>query len=173
MNWSTGATVGSVILGLGLVILNVGTWWPGRKAMQKDALGQVGLLLPFIFGYAFGTLAILCAGGLLGFLADFTLWGGSWLGDGALIYGVGGMREDVSRGPQQALTNGGHAMTLLLCFVVVVVLRKRENARKMVKQGIAAGVLLGTVRGVAGVMAIPLASSVNFLGAWLSTGVIR
>ena len=61
---------------------------------------------------------------------------------------------------------------LILCFLFVVVLRRKQDTRRQIKQGAAAGVLLGTVKGVAGVMAIPLASSVNLAGAWLSTGVL-
>lgn len=171
MNWQEGATLGAVVLGLGLVILNLGTWWPGLPSLKKKPRPHLVRLLPFLYGYAFGTLAILCAGGVLGWTASGVLWGGGWLGDGALVYGVGGFREDVSRASQTFLTNGGRAMILLLWFVVIVILRRNERTRKMVMQGILAGVLLGTVRGVAGVLAIPLASTVNLAGAWLSTGV--
>lgn len=173
MNWSTGATLGALIIGVGLVILNIGTWWPGLKVLKKDAFHQSLFLLPFVFGFCFGVLAILCAGGLLGWAANVVLWGGSWVGDGALIWGVGGMREDVSRGPAQALTNGGHAVVLILLFVVAVVRKRAKSAKKAIGQGICSGVFLGTIQGVAGVMAIPLASAVNIAGAWMSTGVLH
>lgn len=171
MSWQVGATLGAVIIGVGLVILNVGTWWPGHRTLRKDPLVFLQLS-PFLFGYLFGSLAIMC-GGALGFLADATLWAGGWAGDAGLIWGVGGFREDVSRGGQPALTNGGLTLVLILCFVFVVVLRRKQETRRQIKQGAAAGVLLGTVKGVAGVMAIPLASSVNLAGAWISTGVMH
>lgn len=171
MNWSTGATIGAVILGIGLLAFNLVAWWPGRKSLMKRpaALLELG---PLALGFCFGTLAILCGGGLLGWAANFTLWAGGWAGDGALIWGVGGYRENVSRGPEQALTNGGHAVVLILCFVIFAVF-KRRGASSQLKHGIIAGVMLGTVRGVAGLMAIPLATTVNLAGAWLSTGVLH
>jgi hypothetical protein len=172
VNWGTGATLGAAVLGIGLVAYNLVGWWPGRKALMKYPASMLELS-PFVLGYCFGTLAILCGGGLLGYLADFTLWAGGWAGDGALIWGVGGYRENVSRGPEQALTNGGHAVVLILCFVLAAVLRRKGSTSKQLKHGIVAGVMLGTVRGIAGLMAIPLASSVNIAGAWLSTGVLH
>lgn len=173
MSWSATATLGSVILGLGLLILNVGGAWPGYKRFRKQPVQFFRDLLPFVFGYLYGTALILCAGGVLGWLANFSLWGVGWIGDGALIWGVGGRRENVTRADQvSALTNGGLAMVLILAFVVTVILRKRADDKRAISQGILSGILLGTVRGVAGVLAIPVASSLNLAGAWLSTGVV-
>lgn len=171
MNWQAGATLGAAIVGFGLMIWNIGVWWPGYRTLRKDPL-VVLQLAPFIFGYCFGSLAVMC-GGALGWLANATLWAGGWAGDAGLIWGVGGFREDVSRGGQPALTNGGLTLVLLLCFVFAVVLRKKQDSRRQIKQGALSGVLTGTVKGVAGVMAIPLASTVNLAGAWISTGVMH
>lgn len=171
VNWQVGATLGAVVLGLGILVYNVIVWWPGRKALMKDPLILVGMA-PFFFGFCFGSLASMC-GGALGVMADATLWAGGWAGDAGLIWGVGGYREDVSRGGAQALTNGGLVMVLVLCFVFFAVLRRKASTSSGVKQGAVSGVMLGTVKGVAGVMAIPLASLVNLAGAWFSTGVLH
>ena len=167
-------SLGCLAMGIGLIILRVGEWWPGVSALRKDTLGQAAGLLPFAFAFCFGTLAVLSAGGLLGAVTDFMVWGGGWLGDAALIWGVGGQRENVGReGAEQALTNGGHVMLLILCFVVVVVRKKSASLRREMNYGIPAGVLLGLSKGVAGALAVPLASAVNFFGAWISTSVIQ
>lgn len=171
MNWQTGATLGAAILGLGILAYHLIVWWPGHKALRKSPIIALELA-PFAFGFCFGTLAVLCAGGVLGWTASATLWGGSWLGDGALVWGVGGYREDVSRAAQPFVTNGGRAIILVLTFVFFAVLKRRKSSGG-IKQGAVAGVMLATVKGVAGIMAIPLASSVNLAGAWLSTGVLH
>lgn len=171
MNWSVGATLGAVVVGFGLLIWEVVVWWPGRKAVMKYPLALLELG-PFFFGFCFGSLAAM-TGGALGWVADATLWAGGWAGDAGLIWGVGGFREDVSRGGPQALTNGGLAIVLLLCFLFFAVLKRKAATRKGVRNGALSGIMLGTVKGVAGLMAIPLASTVNLAGAWMSTGVLH
>lgn len=174
MGWHAASTLGSVIIGLGLLILNIGGAWPGYKRFRKQPLAFFSTLIPFTFGYLYGTALILCAGGLLGWIANLALWGSGWIGDSALIWGVGGQREDVTRaGTATVLTNGGLAMVLILAFVVVVIMRKRADDKRAISQGMLAGVLLGTVRGVAGILAVPVASGLNLAGAWLSTGVVH
>jgi hypothetical protein len=173
MNISDGVTLGGWVLGVGLLILRLGIWWPGVKGLRKDPLGQVTHLGPFVFAWCYGALLIMCAGGLLGGLADVALWGGNWLGDGALIWGVGGQsRDTVTRGTAQVLTNGGHAMVLLGLFVLAVLLKRGRVDSGHIWQGLASGVLLGLSSGVVGAAAVPLASLANLAGAWLSTGII-
>jgi hypothetical protein len=101
------------------------------------------------------------------------LWGGNWLGDGALVWGVGGQSRDaVTRGTAQVLTNGGHAMVLLGLFVLAVMLKRRTVDSGHVWQGLGSGVLLGLSSGVVGVVAVPLATLANLSGMWLSTEVL-
>lgn len=172
--WGT-VTLGGVILGVGLIILRVGVWLPPLKALRSAPLGHLGDLLPFVFSWCFGALLIMCAGGIVGWAADVVLWGGNWVGDGTLMLGVGGQAgENVTRrGPQQALTNGGHAVVLLLCFVVAVLLKRGRVDRGHVWQGTCSGVLLGLSGSVLGQAAVPLASVVNLAGALISTEVLR
>lgn len=166
MSFKDGATLGSFVLGLSLIVLNLGTWYPGWKRLRKDPVGHAADLLPFLFGYCYGILLMLC-GGVLGWFGDVILWGGSWLGDGALIYGVGGHRQSVSSTTLTALSNGGLAMTLVFTAVVMVVSRRREDSRKGIRHGILAGIFTGVVRGWLGLLAIPVASAVNASGLWL------
>lgn len=166
VTFKDGATLGSFVIGLYLVIVNLGTWYPGYKRLRKDPLRQVTGILPFLFGYCYGVAIMLC-GGLLGWFGDAILWGGSWLGDGVMIYGVGGHRQSVSSTTLTALTNGGLAMVLVATAVCVVVMRRREDARKGVIHGTLAGVLTGIVRGWLGVLAVPVASALNASGLWL------
>lgn len=171
--WGT-VTLGGVILGIGLIILRVGVWWPGVKALRKGSLNHLGDLLPFVFSWCFGALLIMCAGGIIGWAADAALWGGSWLGDASLVLGVGGQGGDdvTRRGPQQALTNGGHAVVLLMCFVVAVLIKRGRVDTGHVWQGTVSGVLLGLSGSVLGQAAVPLASAVNAAGMLISAEVL-
>lgn len=166
VTFKDGATLGSFVLGLFLIVLNVGTWWPTRKQLTKDPLGCALGIAPFLSGYCYGVLLLLC-GGLLGWFGDAILWGGGWLGDGALIWGVGGHRASVQNASVLALTNGGLAMVLVFTAIVVVVMRRREAVRSAMRQGILAGILTGLVRGYLGLLAVPLASAANMSGIWL------
>ena len=166
MTFKDGATLGSFVLGFALVVLNFGTWYPGWKSLRNKPLKHLTGIAPFLFGYCYGIALMLC-GGMFGWFGDVVLWGGSWLGDGALIYGVGGHRQSVSSTTLTALTNGGLAMVLVFTALIMVVMRRREDARKGVWHGIAAGILTGTVRGWLGVLAIPVANGLNASGLWL------
>ena len=165
-------TLGGWVLGFGLVILRIGIWYPGWKKLRKTPIPLLSALAPFLFAWCYGALLIMCAGGLLGWAADIALWGGNWLGDGALVWGVGGQSQDaVTRGTAQVLTNGGHAIVLLLAFVVAVLVKRRSVDTKELTHGLVSGVLLGLSGGVTGAVAVPLASAVNLAGAWLPTGM--
>lgn len=174
MNWWTAApTMGSFVVGAYIAILAILDWWPGLPGGKGkfDAKGAVLSALPLLAAYAYGVLVILGVGGLIGWAANFTLWGVGWVGDGALIWGVGGSRQNIAHGGQRmALTNGG-LMVVLLCTAVVIGVRKRKkttaDTRKAVGRGVLAGILTGTVAGVSAALAVPLASAVNAIGGFL------
>ena len=171
-------TLGGLVLGTGLLIRVLIVWWPGMDIFRKkDAARQVvsslGELAPFLFAWSYGQLCIMCAGGIVGWIADATLWAGSLAGDGALVWGVGGeFGDSVTRGPGQLLTNGGHAVVLVLLFVFTAVLRRPKTNSGMMWAGWFSGVMTGLSTGVLGATAVPLASLVNVAGALLSTEVL-
>ena len=169
--WTATPTMGSLTVGLVIAVLAVIEWWPGLpgKGGSFDVRGAITSALPFLLSYAYGMLVILGVGGLIGAAANFTLWGVGWVGDGALVWGVGGTRASVSGGVQHmALSNGG-LMIVLLCSAVVVGVRRKSGAttRKAVGRGVLSGILTGTVASVSATLAVPLASAVNAAGTWL------
>lgn len=169
--WGAGITLGGFVLGAGLLVHTLIGWWPGVKPLRKNPTKHAASVLPVAAGYAFGTLLAMCAGGLVGWMLDLSMWGASWAGDAGLVWGVGGRGGDVvaSRGPRQLLTNGGHAFVLLAVFVFAAACRKSESVRGPLIKSAWAGVLLGLVPGVLGTLAVPLATAANVSMAWLTT----
>lgn len=165
-------TTGGAALGIGLLLLRGGLWWPGLRRLQKD-WRTVLTLVPGLYAFLYGVLAVVCVGGLLGAAADFALWGANWVGDTVLVIGVGGeARYEVSQGTASTLTNGGSAMVLILSFGFVVLLNRSKTSRGELWQWCLAGLLLAFTPGVAGKVAPPLSSLVNVAGVWLGTDVI-
>lgn len=166
MWFTTVPTYGSMMIGFGLIARHLIDWWPGEKGV-KEWRNWLSLL-PFLLAYGFGILLILGVGGLVGTAANFTLWGVGWVGDGALIWGVGGQRQAIGHGGQRmALTNGGLAAVLFLSFVFAGLQAKSERLRVPLTRGCLSGVLTGTVAGVSAFMAVPVASVVNRIGDFL------
>lgn len=157
-----GVTVGLLLLGYTLVM-----WWPGTKTLRKDPVRSAGALLPFLAACSYGVLAILTVGGLIGWVADTALWISNWLGDVALVWGVGG--EPGQHGGTVAylpLTQTGGAVVLILTAVVLAAVKKSKHGSN-IKLGAWCGVCLGTSAGVAGFAAVPLAQAVNWAGGAL------
>lgn len=164
-------TFGGVTIGLLLLLWALIQWWPGLKPLRKDPAGSAAALLPFLFAWAYGVLAILTVGGLVGLLADGALWISNWLGDAALVWGVGG--ELGQSGPTVAylpLTQTGTAVVLLLTVVIIAVAKRPKTpdvVKSNLKRGTWCGICLGTSAGVAGFAAVPLAQAVNWAGGAL------
>lgn len=168
IGWGDGATMGSFTIGLGIVGHHLFTWWPGRKSLQSDPTGSLISFLPFAFGYAYGMLLILGVGGLVGWIADAVVWGVGWVGDGALVFGVGGSRQSLSvEGQSLALTNGGLMIVLVIMFIAAALRKRTAHLKQDIGRGTLGGILTGTVPSVSAAFAIPLASAVNVAGAWL------
>lgn len=165
------ATLGGVTVGLCVLAWFVITWWPGSKALRSDLIGHAARLAPFLAGGAYGTLAVLTVGGLIGWAADTALWITNWLGDAMLVWGVGGSSGAVSRGAGHVpLTQTGIAIVLVLTVAVIAALKKSRHGRD-IKLGIWAGIGLGTSAGVAGFVAVPLAQAANWLGTAVYGGL--
>ncbi|MET7944265.1 hypothetical protein [Streptomyces sp. NPDC005302] len=154
-----GVTVGIIILARHLIV-----WWPGLKALQGNPVHYAADLLPFLIAWSYGVLAILGVGGIIGWVADTTLWISSWLGDVALVWGVGGHAgQHGSRAAYLPLTQTGACIVLILTAVLLAAVKKSRYGAD-IRRGAWCGVCLGTSAGVAGFAAAPLALGANWLG---------
>lgn len=160
----TSVTIGGVTVGICILIYHVVSWWPGARTLRKDPARQVAALAPFLAAWAYGVLTILTVGGLIGWVADTTLWISNWLGDVALVWGVGGRSGQVaSRAAYLPLTQTGGAVVLVLTVAVLAAVKKSKYGGH-IKAGAWCGICLGTSAGVAGFAAVPLAQAANWLG---------
>jgi hypothetical protein len=158
------ATYGGVTVGLAVLIYHLVDWWPGLKALKKDPIRHVAVLLPFLVAWCYGVLGVLTVGGLIGWAFDTALWITNWLGDVALVLGVNGAVGTPSRAAAYLpLTGTGNGVVLLLTVGMLAALRK-EKWRSDLKRGMWCGLGLGTSAGVAGLAAVPLAQAVNQVG---------
>jgi hypothetical protein len=160
-------TYGSLAVGIGLLVLHFVAWWPKGKGFDPRCLLE---LVPFVLGYAYGALLVMGVGGLMGWMAGAVIWSVGWVGDAALVYGVGGERTNLAQGQVMALTNGGLWMVLVMTFLVVALRRRAAHLKEDIGRGVLTGILTGSTPVIAGVLAVPLASAVNLAGAWISTG---
>jgi hypothetical protein len=158
-------TIGGVTVGLCILAHYIVTWWPGSKSLRGNPLHYAADLAPFLIAWAYGVLTILGVGGLIGWIADTTLWISNWLGDVALVWGVGGQAgQTVARTTYLPLTQTGGAIVLILTVVLVAAVKKSRYGSD-IKRGAWCGICLGTSAGIAGFAAAPLAVAVNWLGA--------
>lgn len=157
-------TIGGVTVGLCILIATIVQWYPGYRTLKKKPVPFLGQLLPFVLAWAYGVLAILTVGGLVGWIADTTLWISNWLGDVALVWGVGGqVGQSASGGTYLPLTQTGTALVLILTVAMVAGAKKSKYGSDL-KRGAWCGICLGTSAGVAGFAAVPLAQAVNWAG---------
>jgi hypothetical protein len=157
-------TIGGVTVGICILAHFVVTWWPGRKALMTDPARHAADALPFLVAWAYGVLTVLGIGGLIGWIARTALWISSWLGDVALVWGVGTDAGQRAGGTiYLPLTQTGGAIVLILTVVLVAAVKKSRYGSDL-KRGAWCGICLGTSAGVAGFAAVPLATAVNWLG---------
>jgi hypothetical protein len=154
-------SLGGVTVGLSLVGWQLTRWWAGHKKKNLKAFRH---LAPFLLTLAYGMLLILCAGGLLGLAADYSLWGASAIGDAVLVYGVGGAAPTVTRTSNIALSPGGHAVVVIGTVVLVAVWTRTRGWRWDLFSGVVAGVTLGLASGIAGTAGYVLSPVVSTLG---------
>lgn len=158
-------TIGGVTVGVCILVATIIQWWPGMKTLRSDPLRQAGRLLPFLTAWAYGVLVTLGVGGLIGWIAKTTLWITNWLGDVALVWGVGGQSGQHGSGAAYIpLTQAGGGIVLILTAAIVVAVKKSARYGHDLKWGAWCGITLGTSAGVAGFAAVPVAQAANWLG---------
>lgn len=157
------ATLGGVTVGILILAVVLVKWMPTVKQAKKDPLSIVWEAVPFTFGWAYGALATLSVGGLIGWWFDMVLWASNWLGDAALWIGVGTDAGVSARGQYLPLTTYGSCAVLILTGIVLAVIKWRDCGTQ-VKVGAWCGACLGTSSSVAGLVAVPLAQAANWLG---------
>lgn len=165
MIWATmgGVTVGLTLLGMQLV-----RWVKVLPKVLRKPRALALEVLPFASGWAYGVLGVLSVMGLIGWAFDTLLWASNWLGDAALVIGVGGDAGVSSRGTYLPLVPQGSGLVLILtgCFLTACKVLDADAAGEL-KRGAWCGACLGTSAGVAGLAAVPLAQAVNAAGIWL------
>ncbi|MFJ8144668.1 hypothetical protein ACIQ6R_06285 [Streptomyces sp. NPDC096048] len=160
----TVVTYGGVTVGFLLLAWHLADWWPGLKALRHNPAGHAGTLLPFLLAWTYGVLVVLGVGGLIGWAADTALWISNWLGDVALVWGVGGQAgQTAGRVTYLPLTQPGGAVVLILTAILIVLSRKTGYGVDL-KRGAWCGICHGTSAGIAGFAAAPIAVAVNWLG---------
>ncbi|MEU9656719.1 hypothetical protein [Streptomyces chartreusis] len=163
MNYVTlgGVTVGLCILGYQLM-----SWWPGRKQLMKDPVKHASKLLPFLASWSYGCLTTLGIAGLIGTASSAVLGLSNWLGDAALVWGVGEQPGQLAaRATFTPLTTPGACLVLILtCVFIAAVKKAGEEGAGDLKRGAWCGICLGTSAGVAGFAAVPLAQAANWVG---------
>ncbi|MFI1524953.1 hypothetical protein [Streptomyces griseus] len=157
-------TIGGVTVGLCILIATLVKWYPGYRTLKKKPVPFLGQLLPFVLAWGYGVLAILTVGGLVGWIADTTMWISNWLGDVALVWGVGGETgQSATASTYVPLTQTGGAIVLILTVAMIAGAKKSKYGSDL-KMGAWCGICLGTSAGVAGFAAVPLAQAVNWAG---------
>lgn len=159
-------TFGGVTVGLILLIHQAVTWWPGRKALTKDPVKHAARLLPWLASWCYGCLTTLGVGGLVGLISGTILGISNWLGDVALVWGVGGEGGQLAaRAAFVPLSGPGLAVVLILTAGFAAAVGKAgEGQAAVLKRGAWCGICLGTSAGVAGFAAVPLAQAANWVG---------
>ena len=161
-------SLGGVTTGLSLLAWDFTRWWASHK--KRLAIRALRDLAPQILCLAYGALLVLSVGGIIGAIADWSLWGTNQVGRVVLVYGLGASTPNVTRSSHLALTPGGHAAVVIITVVIVAVCTKRGFRWDFVRQ-ILAGISLGLASSVAGVMGLVVAPTVSWAGDYV-TGLV-
>ncbi|MEW2570478.1 hypothetical protein [Streptomyces sp. NPDC047070] len=159
-------TFGGVTVGLIVLCYQLTLWYPGRKQLMKDPVKHASKLLPFLLSWAYGCLTTLGIGGLIGTASSSVLGLSNWLGDVALIWGVGESAGQLAAAKTFVpLSTPGGAVVLIATAVFAAAMKKAgDEMRGELKRGAWCGITLGTSAGVAGFAAVPLATAANWIG---------
>lgn len=157
-------SLGGVTVGLSLFAWDFTRWWTSHK--KRLTVKALSTLLPLLLCMSYGALLILSAGGIIGGVADWSLWGTNQAGGIVLVYGLGASTPNVTRASHLALTPGGHAAIIVITVIVLAVCTKRGFRWDFVRQ-ILAGISLGLASSIAGVVGMVVAPSVSWAGDYV------
>ncbi|NUP19251.1 MAG: hypothetical protein HOZ81_24795 [Streptomyces sp.] len=159
-------TLGGVTVGICLLIWDVIKWWPGYKRLMKDPLKHASKLLPWLLSWCYGALTTLGVAGIIGTASSAVLGLSNWLGDAALLWGVGERPGQLSAAKTFVpLSTPGACVVLILTAAFIAAVKKAsDEQRGLLKRGAWCGITLGTSSGVAGFAAVPLAVAANWIG---------
>jgi len=158
-------SLGGVTVGLSLFAWDFSRWFASHK--KRLSLKALKKLAPFIACVAYGSLLVLSAGGIIGGLADWSLWGTNQAGNIVLVYGLGSTTPNVTRSQHLALSPGGHAVIIVATVVVVAVAGIRGFRWDFVR-GVLSGISLGLASSIAGAVGFAVAPSVSWLGDYVA-----
>jgi len=158
-------SLGGVVTGLSLFAWDFTRWWTGHK--KRFSLRAIRELAPQLLCLSYGSLLILSVGGIIGAVADWSLWGTNQVGDIVLVYGLGSTTPTVTRSSQLALTPGGHGALIVITVVILAVASRKGFRWDFVRQTLA-GISLGLASSIAGAVGIVVAPCVSWLGDYVA-----
>lgn len=157
-------SLGGVTVGLSLFAWDFSRWFASHK--KRLSLKALKKLAPFIACMAYGSLLILSAGGIIGGLADWSLWGTNQAGNIVLVYGLGSTTPNVTRSQHLALSPGGHTVIIVATVVFIAVAGVRGFRWDFVR-GVLSGISLGLASSIAGAVGFAVAPCVSWLGDYV------
>jgi cytochrome c biogenesis protein CcdA len=152
-------------LGISLVILfaNLRTWF---KSKDRDPR----VLAPFGGGIALGSLSTLCAGGVLGLLATWTVHANNKVGGTVVPGSTGQPGSTLTQGSAGRLDEGGGLTVFFLACVMVLAWKatgkgdEGKALRKRMAGGVVCGVTFALTVAVAGVLHDTVVAAANGSG---------
>ncbi|MCZ1006353.1 hypothetical protein [Streptomyces lydicus] len=136
----TGAALSLIVLSLA-----IRTWWKGNRAFKP--------MLPSLWGVVIGASLLLCAGGLLGWVAVKSISANSAAGDWAVKRTTGHSGGALHSGGMGTLTTPGACVLVVVVALAIVVFTKASKTiRWKLLGGAYVGVTLCATAGVAQVM---------------------
>ncbi|MFI5534507.1 hypothetical protein ACIA8O_38830 [Kitasatospora sp. NPDC051853] len=162
---ATTLTAGGLAFGMGIPVHFAAGW---AKANYKSKKKDFKTLIPFVGGIAYGGLASMCTGGLIGFGAGVITWFGNGAGSLALWGISGGNTTRALRATPVQLSAEGNIVLFLITVALFGLWKAiKSDEKKLAKRGIVAGVLLGLSAVLGGAVAVTVIPAVNSAGAAL------
>ena len=163
-------SLGGITFGLMVWVWHVVRWKAtSPKGSWKDKSALSKLLIPFFPLWLYGNLMILCANGIVGWIAGVSLWTGDTAGKHALRDGVGAQAPGMTRASGLTLTNPGYMVVILVTTgIVEYAVHKgsfKGKGRWNLIFPVMSGTCMGLSQGVAGAVGHAVGPGADTLGA--------